>query len=139
MRHCCALGLSHSLLLSYVCSAGHAFHWLRIRLWLRLCECAHGSCVCVCVRVLRFIGPAERAATLRRRMHIHERAVSSEQSRAEQRQHCVCVCVCLLVYELLMCACAYFALSAFLGVRVFNRKIFFNSFFFARKFIIVAA
>lgn len=52
----------------------------------------------------------------------------------------VFVLVLLLVYALYACACAYFALSAFLGVRVFKRKIFFPFLsFFARKFIIVAA
>lgn len=66
-----------------VCSAGHAYHWLRKRL---------SVCVSESQRV---IGPALLAETLRRcrrcRMHIHKRASS------EQRQHCVCNCICICV------------------------------------------
>lgn len=70
-----------------VCSAGHAYHWLR-------------KLLSVCVsESQRVIGPALLAETLRRcrrcRMHIHKRASSEQQAASAlclQLYLCLCLC-----------------------------------------------
>lgn len=101
-----------------VCSAGHAYHWLRI------------GCLCVWVRVNALLAQHcwQRrcvAVAVAACIFIREQAASSVSIVFAIVFVFVFVLVLVLVYAVYACACAYFALSAFLGVRVFKRKIFF--------------